>query len=78
VQIAVADDGAGIAPDQLEHVFDRFYRGDNARQRHHNSGSAGLGLAIARAIVEAHGGTLRAESEGPDRGSVFTIRLPKA
>jgi signal transduction histidine kinase len=78
VQIAVADNGAGIAPDQLEHVFDRFYRGDNARQRHHNSGSAGLGLAIARAIVEAHGGTLRAESEGPDRGSVFTIRLPKA
>lgn len=79
VRVAVADNGTGIAPDQLDHIFDRFYRDDQARQRGYTraGSSTGLGLAIARAIAEAHGGTLRAESEGPGRGSTFTIRLPK-
>ncbi len=73
--ISVRDTGNGIPPEHLEHVFDRFYRVDASRQR--VSGGTGLGLAIVRAIVEAHGGTVRAESEGvPGKGSVFTVCLP--
>jgi signal transduction histidine kinase len=74
VGIVVRDNGAGIEAQHLPHVFDRFYRADRSRSRH--SGGAGLGLAIVRAIVEAHGGTVSAQSEGADRGSVFTVRLP--
>jgi signal transduction histidine kinase len=70
VAISVRDQGPGIAPKQLPRVFERFYRGDSAR----TAGGAGLGLAIARALVEAQGGSIDAESR-PDGGSVFTVRL---
>lgn len=65
---SVSDTGQGIAPEDLPHVFDRFYRGDAARDR--ASGGSGLGLAIARALIEAHGGSLGVESE-PGRGATF-------
>jgi heavy metal sensor kinase len=69
----VEDNGIGIDPGHLPHIFERFYRVDEARSREH--GGAGLGLAIGRWIAEAHGGELSAESS-PGRGSVFTVRLP--
>jgi two-component system sensor histidine kinase BaeS len=71
VMLMVKDTGRGISVEDLPHIFDRFYRGDKSRQ--HN-GESGLGLAIARSIVEAHGGTIRAESL-PDQGATFTITL---
>lgn len=74
VQIDVADTGSGIAPDHLPHVFDRFYRADRSRSR--ATGGAGLGLAIARQLVTAHGGTIIAASDGPGRGATVTVRLP--
>lgn len=73
-RITVADTGEGIDATQLPHVFERFYRGDSARDRR-RSGS-GIGLTISRAIVRAHGGTLTAESPGRGQGSTFTIELP--
>ncbi len=73
--IAVADTGPGIAPQDLPHIFDRFYRADAARDR--ASGGSGLGLAIARALIEAHGGTISVEST-PGHGTTFTIALPRA
>ncbi|RMI47341.1 HAMP domain-containing protein [Actinomadura harenae] len=75
VEIQVADTGRGIAPDELRHVFDRFWRADSARGR--ATGGRGLGLSIAQGIVQAHGGSLVAEST-PGRGSTFTIVLPRA
>ncbi|HEX2093734.1 MAG TPA: HAMP domain-containing sensor histidine kinase [Longimicrobiaceae bacterium] len=72
VEVAVEDTGIGIPPEDLPHVFDRFYRGDAARVR---EGGTGLGLAIARMIAERHGGSIEAASE-PGRGSVFTVWLP--
>ncbi len=72
--IQVRDSGAGIAPEHLDHVFDRFYRTDGARSR--DRGGTGLGLAIVRAIVAEHGGTVTAESPGLNEGSTFTISLP--
>ncbi len=76
VWLAVSDTGEGIAPEDLPHVFDRFYRADRARAR--STGGSGLGLAIARAIIAAHGGKISAASDGiAGRGSTFTIRLPK-
>jgi two-component system sensor histidine kinase BaeS len=74
VELAVADSGEGIAAEHLGRVFERFYRVDPARSR--ASGGTGIGLAIARAIVEAHGGTIVATSEGTGRGATFTMRLP--
>lgn len=74
VEYAVVDTGDGIAAEHLPHVFDRFYRVDTARDRHH--GGSGIGLAIARTLVEAHGGGISAASAGPGRGSTFTVRLP--
>jgi signal transduction histidine kinase len=74
LQIQVADTGTGIAPDELHHVFDRFYRGDSARSR--ERGSVGLGLAIVRAIIEAHDGRITVTSPGLGQGSTFTITLP--
>jgi two-component system sensor histidine kinase BaeS len=71
VQIQVRDTGSGIAAADLEHIFDRFYRGDTARPQ---NGESGLGLAIARSIVEAHGGSIRADSV-PGQGATFTISL---
>ena len=71
--IAVTDDGPGIPPAHLERVFERFHRVDEDRAR--ESGGAGLGLAIARAIVEAHGGRIRADSR-PGAGTTITLELP--
>ncbi len=71
VHIRVRDSGSGIPPDDLPHIFDRFYRGDSARR---SNGESGLGLAIARSIVEAHGGTITAAS-APGEGAMFTITL---
>lgn len=76
VEYAVADTGEGIAAEHLPHLFDRFYRVDTARDRHH--GGSGIGLAIAKALIEAHGGGVFATSAGPGRGSTFTVRLPSA
>ncbi|MCY3784096.1 MAG: HAMP domain-containing sensor histidine kinase [Chloroflexi bacterium] len=72
--ISVTDDGIGIEAADLPHVFDRFYRTDQARSR--GAGGTGLGLAITRAIVEAHGGEIALASEGPGHGVTATIRLP--
>jgi signal transduction histidine kinase len=72
VQVAVADTGEGIHPDDQPHVFDQFYRGEKSRSR--GSGGAGLGLAIARGIVEAHRGTITVEST-PGHGSRFVVTL---
>ncbi len=74
VEVSVQDTGTGIAAEELPRVFDRFYRGDEARTR---AGGTGLGLAIARMVAERHGGAIRAGSE-PGRGSTFTVRLPVA
>jgi signal transduction histidine kinase len=74
VTVRVDDTGEGIPAGQLGHVFERFYRGDTARDR--NRGGSGIGLTISRAIVEAHGGTLTAQSDGPGTGATFTITLP--
>jgi signal transduction histidine kinase len=71
VQITVKDNGRGIAEGDLPHIFDRFYRGDKSRP--HN-GESGLGLAIAKSIVEAHGGKINVEST-PGQGAQFTITL---
>jgi signal transduction histidine kinase len=73
--VEVSDDGPGIAPEHLPRLFERFYRVDTARSR--NDGGTGIGLAIARSVVEAHGGKIWAESD-PGTGSVFTFELPVA
>jgi signal transduction histidine kinase len=74
IHLVVQDTGEGIAPEHLPYVFDRFYRTDRSRAR--DTGGAGLGLAIVRAIVEAHGGTVAVESDGPGLGSRFLLWLP--
>jgi signal transduction histidine kinase len=73
VVMEVEDTGSGIAPEHLPHLFERFYRGDPARDR--ESGGAGLGLAIVKEIAGAHGGAVRAAST-LGKGSVFTVTLP--
>ncbi len=76
VYLEVRDTGTGIAPDDLPYVFDRFYRTDKSRQRFPDDpGSTGLGLAIAKALVEAHGGTITVQSK-MGQGTSFTVRLP--
>ena len=72
--ISITDDGVGIHPTDLPHVFDRFYRTDQSRSR--GIAGSGLGLAIARATVEAHGGTIAVASNGLGQGATVTIRLP--
>jgi len=74
VEVTVSDTGEGIRPQDIPHIFERFYRGDPARSRQRGSG-AGLGLAIARGIVQAHGGTIQVQSE-PGKGTQFTFHLP--
>ena len=71
--VEVADTGEGIAPDDLPRIFEHFYRGEKSRSR--ATGGAGLGLAIARGIVEAHGGRIWAESQ-PERGTRIAFSLP--
>ncbi len=76
VMVRVKDTGVGIARDVLPHIFDRFRQGEQGPTREY--GGLGLGLAIVRHLTEAHGGSVRAESEGPGRGSTFTVSLPLA
>ena len=71
--VTVTDNGPGLSPDVAAQVFDRFYRGDSSRSR--NSGGSGLGLSIAKAIVEAHNGTISLDT-GPGQGATFTIQIP--
>lgn len=74
IQVTVSDTGIGIPPEHLPHVFDRFYRVDKSRSR--AGGGSGIGLTIARHLVEAHGGRIWVESEGAGKGSEFTFTLP--
>ncbi|GAA2777693.1 sensor histidine kinase [Mycolicibacterium pallens] len=74
VVFTVADDGDGIAAEHLPHVFERFYRADAARDR--ERGGSGIGLAIAKALTEAHGGHIQVTSRGPGQGTTFTVALP--
>ncbi len=74
VVIQVQDTGEGIPADHLPYIFERFYRADSSRAR--ETGGAGLGLAIVRAIVEAHNGTIEVSSAGKGQGSTFSLRLP--
>jgi signal transduction histidine kinase len=73
VVLRVSDSGSGIAPDDLPHIFERFYRADKARSR--DSKGAGLGLAIVKRILELHGSEIRVDSE-PGRGATFWFELP--
>ena len=70
--VTIADTGQGIAAEDLPHIFERFYRSDKSRSR--AAGRSGLGLAISKAIVDAHGGTIEATSQ-PGAGTTFTVRL---
>ena len=77
VTFSITDTGPGIAPEDLPHIFDRFYRADKARARSTEQGGSGLGLAIAKSMVEAHGGKIRAENASGS-GAQFIIELPTA
>jgi CheY-like chemotaxis protein/anti-sigma regulatory factor (Ser/Thr protein kinase) len=74
VEIVVSDTGAGIGPEFLPFIFERFRQGDSRFSREH--GGLGLGLAITKSLVEMHGGTIQASSEGAGRGTTFRVRLP--
>jgi two-component system, OmpR family, phosphate regulon sensor histidine kinase PhoR len=74
VAVSVADTGAGISPDALARLFERFYKADRARA----SGGTGLGLAIAKHLVQAHGGRIWAESPGEGQGATFSFALPQS
>ncbi|HEX8072195.1 MAG TPA: ATP-binding protein [Pyrinomonadaceae bacterium] len=74
LELSVRDDGIAISPEFLPHIFERFRQADSSTTRTH--GGLGLGLAIVRHLVELHGGTVEAASEGEDRGAVFTVRVP--
>ena len=76
VRVSVTDTGAGIAPEHLEHIWDRFYQADSSVRRRH--GGSGLGLSIVRQLVELHGGTLTATSPGLGRGATFSFEVPVA
>lgn len=73
MRLRVQDSGPGLAPEDLPHLFERFYRADKAR----SSAGSGLDLAIGRWIAEAHGGHIMA-ANAPERGALFTITLPLA
>jgi PAS domain S-box-containing protein len=76
VEVVVADNGQGIHPDLLPHLFERFRQGDARTTRSH--GGLGLGLAIVKQLVEMHGGTVAAHSDGEGRGATFVVRIPPA
>ena len=76
IVVTVSDTGIGITPEHLPHLFERFYRVDKSRSR--TGGGSGIGLTIARHLVEAHGGIMRAASPGSGQGSTFTFTLPAA
>jgi signal transduction histidine kinase len=76
VEFSVQDTGLGLRPDDLTRIFQRFYRVDKSRSR--ASGGSGIGLTIARHIIEAHSGRIWAESPGPHQGSTFYFTLPTA
>ena len=80
IDLAVVDDGDGLAPGEADRIFDRFYRADAARTRTSGTGEggAGLGLAIVRAIADAHGGQVVATSRGAGQGTTITVWLPDA
>jgi signal transduction histidine kinase len=73
VEVTVSDTGEGIRAEDIPHIFERFYRGEKSRNR--GTGGAGLGLAIARGIVQAHGGDIRVESQA-GKGTQFSFRIP--
>ena len=73
-ELSVTDTGCGIPPELQPHVFDRFRTGDGSPTRTH--GGLGLGLAIAKHIVDAHGGTIVASSDGAGHGATFSVHLP--
>ncbi len=74
VVVQVADNGMGIAPDHLPHLFDMFYQAERSYEQSHSG--LGIGLTLVRRLVEMHGGTIEAHSSGRNQGSEFTIRLP--
>jgi two-component system CheB/CheR fusion protein len=74
IVLEVADTGVGIEPELLPRLFTAFEQGESPRAR--RAGGLGLGLAISKALVEAHGGTLTAQSDGPGRGAIFLVQLP--
>ena len=76
VEVAVTDTGSGVVAEDLPLVFERFYRSDKSRAR--ATGGSGIGLTIAKHLVEAHGGRIWVESAGEGQGSTFTFTLPQA
>jgi two-component system sensor histidine kinase BaeS len=74
IRVSVQDSGEGIHPDDLPHIFERFYRGEKSRSR--STGGSGLGLAIAKGIVEAHGGQIGVGSQA-GQGNVFILKFKK-
>jgi len=76
VALRVTDSGVGLTPEQLAHIFERFYRVDKSRSR--AFGGSGIGLTIAQSLAQAMGGEIRAESAGPGQGSSFILTLPLA
>jgi signal transduction histidine kinase len=76
IEIRVQDDGIGIAPDSLPKIFDIFYQGERPSGR--TEGGLGIGLALVKSFVSLHGGAVGVHSDGPGRGSTFTVRLPRA
>src|SRR5215211_3826324 len=77
VEVTISDTGEGIRAGDIPHIFERFYRGDTSRSRSRGTSGAGLGLAIARGIVQAHGGDIHVQSDGvPGKGTQFTFYIP--
>jgi signal transduction histidine kinase len=76
IEVVVRDTGVGMAPDVLPHIFERFRQGESGPTREY--GGLGLGLAIVRHLIDMHGGTVHAESEGLGKGASFIVILPRA